>query len=114
MASGSPHRADATSYRGHGPGVGMSGLQCWPLGRERMDTLNELDAARRRHPGSFAAGSDDESAALKRFADFFGDFEPGRVARVLDATYAPDVYFNDSLKAIHGSTELSHYLDESA
>lgn len=84
------------------------------MGMKRMDTLNELDAARRRHPDSFAAGSDAETAALKRFADFFGDFTPGRVARILDATYAPDVYFNDSLKAVHGSAVLAHYLEESA
>jgi hypothetical protein len=84
------------------------------LGEERMDTLDELDAARRRHPDSFAAGSDAETAALKRFTDFFGDFATDRVARLLDATYAPDVYFNDNLKAIHGSAELAKYLDGSA
>jgi len=79
-----------------------------------LDTLTELEAARRRHPQSFAAGSAAEAAALQRFADFFGDFAPGRVARTLEATYAPDVYFNDNLKAIHGAKELGKYLDESA
>ena len=79
-----------------------------------MDTLTELEAARRRHPDTFAPGSDAEVAALKRFADFFSDFAPGRVARLLDTTYAPDVYFNDNLKAVHGATELAKYLNESA
>ncbi len=79
-----------------------------------MDTLLELEAARARNPQSFEPGSDAETAALKRFADFFGDFAPGRVARLLDATYAADVYFNDNLKAVRGSTELARYLDESA
>ncbi len=79
-----------------------------------METLTELEAARRRHPDSFTPESDAEAAALRRFADFFGDFAPDRVARMLDATYAPDVYFNDSLKAIHGSAELTKYLNESA
>lgn len=79
-----------------------------------METLLELEAARTRHPHGFEPGSDAEINALKRFADFFGDFAPGRVARLLDATYAPDVYFNDNLKAIHGSAELARYLDESA
>ena len=83
-------------------------------GRTRLETLTELEDARRRHPHSFAPGSDAEASALKRFADFFSDFAPGRVARMLDATYAPDVYFNDNLKAIHGSIELAKYLDESA
>ena len=79
-----------------------------------METLDELDAARRRHPDAFAVGSDAEKEALDRFAHFFGDFEPDRVSRMLDATYAPDVYFNDSLKAIRGSAELTRYLEESA
>jgi hypothetical protein len=79
-----------------------------------MDTLTELEAARRRHTDNFAPGSEAETTALKRFADFFCDFAPDRVARLLDATYAPDVYFNDNLKAVHGSTELAKYLDESA
>ncbi len=79
-----------------------------------MDTLTELEAARRRHPTTFAPDSDAETIALKRFADFFGVFAPDRVARLLDATYAPDVYFNDNLKAVHGSVELTRYLDESA
>lgn len=79
-----------------------------------METLDELDAARHRHPEGFAPGSDAEKAALDRFAHFFGDFEPDRVERMLDATYAPDVYFNDSLKTLRGSAALGHYLEESA
>ena len=79
-----------------------------------METLDELEVARRRHPEPFAAGSDAERQALDRFAQFFGDFSAGRIARLLDATYAPDVYFNDSLKAIRGAAELARYLEESA
>lgn len=79
-----------------------------------METLDELEAARRRHPDAFEPGSDAEKAALDRFAHFFGDFEADRVARLLDATYAPDVWFNDSLKTIRGSAQLGHYLEESA
>ena len=79
-----------------------------------METLDELELARSRHPQAFAPGSDEEKAALDRFTHFFGDFEPGRVARLLDATYAPDVYFNDSLKTIRGAAPLARYLQESA
>ncbi len=79
-----------------------------------METLAELESARSRHPGSFAPGSESETAALKRFSEFFDDFAPDRIARLLDATYAPDVYFNDNLKAVRGSTELAKYLNESA
>ncbi len=79
-----------------------------------METLDALEAARLRHPGGFAPDSDAEKAALDRFAHFFGDFEPDRVEKLLDTTYAPDVYFNDSLKTIRGSADLRHYLEESA
>jgi hypothetical protein len=79
-----------------------------------METLDALDAARRRHPDVFAPDSEAEIAALDRFAHFFGDFEPDRVEKLLDATYAPDVYFNDSLKTLRGSAALGHYLEESA
>jgi hypothetical protein len=79
-----------------------------------METLDELDTARHRHPDTLASGSDAESAALDRFAHFFGDFEPDRVERLLDSVYAPDVYFNDSLKTLRGSAALGKYLEESA
>ncbi len=79
-----------------------------------VETLDELELARSRHPQAFAPGSDGEKAALDRFTHFFGDFEADRVARLLDATYAPDVYFNDSLKTVRGSATLAHYLQESA
>lgn len=83
-------------------------------GREPMDTLEQLERARRDHPQDFAPGSPEETEALERFAAFFSSFDPDRIERLLEATYAPDVYFNDTLKAIRGSAMLAHYLAESA
>lgn len=79
-----------------------------------METLAELDLARGRHPTVFEADSDREREALSNFAAFFSSFVPDRVDRMLDATYAPDVYFNDTLKSIRGNVALKHYLSESA
>ena len=79
-----------------------------------MQSLIELDAARRSNPGSFVAGSAEESAALARFTGFYARFAPDRVEKQLDLTYAPDVYFNDTLKEVRGSAALAHYLGESA
>jgi hypothetical protein len=79
-----------------------------------MDTLAALDDLRRRHPQSFAAGSGEEQQALDRFAAFFSSFAADRIERLLPATYAADVYFNDTLKAIRGRDTLAHYLAESA
>lgn len=79
-----------------------------------MDTLDALEAARRNHPDAPAPGSDAERQALERFAAFFSSFAPDRIDRLLDATYSPDVYFNDTLKAVRGSATLRHYLADSA
>ena len=79
-----------------------------------METLQELDRIRSRHPAPPPAGSDAESQALARFAAFFSSFAPDRVRTLLAETYAPDVYFNDTLKAVRGLDALGHYLKESA
>jgi hypothetical protein len=79
-----------------------------------METLDELERARQRHAATLDSDSPEERAALARFAEFFSSFAPDRIDRLFDRTYAPDVYFNDTLKAIHGSTALAHYLRDSA
>ncbi len=79
-----------------------------------METLIELDALRLRHPAPPAAVSRAEDAALAGFAAFFSSFAPGRVDTMLADTYARDVYFNDTLKAVRGIDALRHYLGESA
>lgn len=79
-----------------------------------MDTFQALDAARRRHPDPPAAGSEAETRALDAFAAFFSSFEANRLERLLPATYADDVWFNDTLKTVVGRASLAHYLAESA
>lgn len=78
-----------------------------------METLEKLKEIRARHPAP-PAGSVAESQALARFAQFFSSFAPDRVDKLVPQTYAADVYFNDTLKAIEGREALSHYLRESA
>jgi hypothetical protein len=79
-----------------------------------MDTFEELQRIRSRHPAPPGAGSAAETQAIARFTAFFSSFAPGRVAQLLEGTYAQDVYFNDTLKVVHGREALSHYLGESA
>jgi hypothetical protein len=79
-----------------------------------METLDALAAARIAHPRAPTLGSPQEAAALDNFASFFSSFAADRIERLLDATYGPDVYFNDTLKTIRGSAALAHYLRESA
>jgi hypothetical protein len=79
-----------------------------------LETLTELDALRSRHPHPPTAGSPAEAEALARFGAFFESFSPDRVGGLLAATYAEDIYFNDTLKAVRGRHTLAHYLAESA
>jgi len=79
-----------------------------------METLDELAAARQRHPDSVPANSPAERDALARFTDFFSSFAGDRINRLLDGVYAEDVYFNDTLKSVRGRAALAHYLAESA
>lgn len=79
-----------------------------------MDTFEALEAARRRHPHPPAASSPEEARALDAFAAFFSSFEADRLERLLPATYAEDVWFNDTLKTVVGRAALSHYLADSA
>ena len=60
------------------------------------------------------AGALGERDALARCARFFSDFSPDKVDRLVDLTYAPDVWFNDTLKTIRGRDALRSYLRHSA
>lgn len=79
-----------------------------------METLTALDRARNHHPATPAAGSPEEAAALDRFAAFFSSFASDRIERLLKLTYAPDLYFNDTIKSFTDLDTLGHYLRESA
>ncbi len=79
-----------------------------------METLKALDAIRIKYPVVPAAGSADESSAIENFKAFFSSFESNRIETLLLKTYASDVYFNDTLKTVHDTDKLAHYLKESA
>lgn len=75
-----------------------------------MESLTALEQARRTHPTAFEPGSAAECAALERFTDLFSHLAPERIASRLEATYAPDVFFNDTLKTVRGNGALKAYL----
>lgn len=79
-----------------------------------MEYLDVLERCRRQLPLAFERGSVAESDALARFARFFSDFSPDKVERLVDQTYAADVWFNDTLKTLHGRDALRSYLKHSA
>jgi len=79
-----------------------------------METLTALETIRIAYPTTPAAGSADETAAIANFKTFFSSFAADRIEKLLPATYASDIYFNDTLKTIRGVEDLAHYLKESA
>jgi len=79
-----------------------------------METLDALDLARRAHPQPPELGSRAEAEGLARFKRLFDEFTPERVPGNVPATYAPDVFFNDTLKSVRGVDALGHYLKDSA
>ena len=79
-----------------------------------MEYLDVLERCRSDLPKAFERGSTSETDALARFARFFSDFSPDKVERLVDQTYAPDVWFNDTLKTLRGRDALRTYLRHSA
>lgn len=77
---------------------------------EYLTVLEQLKQA----PPAFERGSERERAALAQFARFFSDFSPDKVEKLIDQTYAADVWFNDTLKTLHGREALRTYLRHSA
>ncbi|HET9484151.1 MAG TPA: nuclear transport factor 2 family protein [Xanthomonadales bacterium] len=73
-----------------------------------------LARVKQKHGTPFAPGSPEETAAIERFKAFFATFACDKVQRLLDQTYAPDVWFNDTLKEIEGREALRPYLEHSA
>lgn len=79
-----------------------------------METLEALARVRAEHPDTFEPGSVEERQALDRFAAFFSSFAADRIERLLEATYADDVWFDDTLKTLRGRPALAEYLREAA
>ncbi|MEO8672853.1 MAG: nuclear transport factor 2 family protein [Tahibacter sp.] len=79
-----------------------------------MQHIDDLRRIATEHGPAPEAGSPAEADALARFRLFFADFSPDKVERLLDATYAEHLYFDDTLKQIHDREVLRHYLRDSA
>lgn len=75
------------------------------------DAMAATDPAALGAPGT---GSPAQKEALARFTAFFGDLTEARVKERIRSVYAPDVWFNDTLKSIRGVDALEHYLVETA
>ncbi len=57
---------------------------------------------------------EEEEAAIGRFRVFFADIRADRVPELTPALYAPDAFFNDTLKTIRGSEGIAKYFIKTA
>jgi SnoaL-like domain len=76
--------------------------------------MNYLDEHLRRSARFTAMSQAQKVEAVSRFSQFFSDFSPESVGARVDATYADDVWFNDTLKTVRGRSALRSYLLHSA
>ncbi|WP_405239636.1 nuclear transport factor 2 family protein [Lentisalinibacter orientalis] len=56
-----------------------------------------------------APGSEAEAAAVARLREFFGELTPEGVQRMAREVYAPDAFFNDTLKTLRGAAAIEEY-----
>ena len=75
------------------------------------DALARTDPAR---IGSVAKGSPEEKAAVDRFIELFGNLTAETVRAKARSVYAPDAYFNDTLKTLIGAEAIEAHLVRSA
>ena len=78
----------------------------------RMDYHDALLAARRSHPNPPEEAA--VVAAMQRFSDFFGPLTEQSVRSGIPRAYAPELWFNDTLKTITDCAELERYMVETA
>lgn len=61
----------------------------------------------------FEAGSPEEAQAIARFTDFVREWQPETIVESVQAVYAEDAYFNDTVKELNTNGAIAHYLAES-
>ncbi len=76
-----------------------------------LDTAKPFDdaLAARTNDLGVAKGSEAELAALGRVKEFFGVMTEESVRRLTRQVYAPEAYFNDTLKAVTGAAAIEDY-----
>jgi hypothetical protein len=57
-------------------------------------------------------GSSEAEAGIARFTKFFADMTEESVRGLTRETYAPDAFFNDTLKTVRGADAIEHYFLE--
>jgi hypothetical protein len=78
-----------------------------------MEYLSILRALEEAGP-PLAEGSEEERRAIERFQNLLGDFKAPDFGERIPEVYAEDVFFNDTIKTVHGAEDLQEYLTATA
>lgn len=80
-----------------------------PAANPIRDHEEALAASDPKRVGAPAPGSAQETAAVQRFAAFISDLSTGTIRAQIRQVYAPQLYFNDTLKTIRDVDTLEKY-----
>jgi hypothetical protein len=99
--------------------VVLIALLAWAIRSAEVDSAADqvaaYEAALARTEGlGPAPGSEAEAAAIERVREFFADVTPERVQRMAPEVYAPDAFFNDTLKTLRGADAIGDYFLDTA
>jgi len=75
--------------------------------QEYLNLIEKLKSSPTVKPGSPEA-----EAGVARFKKFFADMTEQSVRELTHVTYAPDAFFNDTLKTVRGADAIEHYFLE--
>lgn len=78
------------------------------------DQVAAYEAALARTEGQGPRPGADTEAAIERLRRFFDDVTPETVRSMAGEVYAPDAYFNDTLKTIRGGEAIEAYFLKTA
>lgn len=74
----------------------------------RPDPVGDYLGFLKAHPGADLRGGE-ERAAVARFQSFLGTFTKEKLENQTRQVYAPDAFFNDTLKTVRGSSAIQEY-----
>jgi len=91
-----------------GAGAGLSACRVAPRETDHAAGFRMVIAEKRSEP-TVATGSKEEREAIDRLKGFLGNWTVETIQSNTLAVYAPDAWFNDTLKTVRGATNIQAY-----
>ncbi len=89
-------------------GIGLSACRVAPRETDHAAGFRLVVAEKRAEP-TVSAGSTAEREAVDRLKGFLGNWTVETIQSNTLAVYAPDAWFNDTLKTVRGATNIQSY-----